>query len=36
MTASGIVKRIYDFERTILMQSGLKIDLDDIINIDRL
>lgn len=34
LEASGIVKKLDDFERVITMQDGTKIPMDDILNID--
>ena len=34
LTASGVVKKIDDFERMIVMQNGMKIPMDDILNIE--
>ena len=34
LTASGVVKKIDDFERLIVMRNGTKIPMDDILNIE--
>ena len=34
LTASGVVKKIDDFERMIVMQNGMKMPMDDILNIE--
>lgn len=33
LTASGVVRRINDFDRTILLDDGTRIKIDDIVNI---
>ena len=34
LTASGVVKKIDDFERMIVMQNGMKMPMDEILNIE--
>ncbi len=35
LTVSGVVKKVDDYERLLVMQDGTKIPMDDILNIER-